>query len=139
MTDSPRPPASPSIVRALTTLLVRPPLALYRRLRSLVAGTGVLDSCETAGFTVRETGDDSGGFAVISGAELPFKVPELVDLAGSLREAGYLVELKAGDDEPCVLVSVPPADHGPDQPEDRGVDDHRGTDGPRIGVRSSHV
>lgn len=89
------------------TQLLRPPLAVYGLLRSLVTRSGVLDSCETAGFTVRESGDHPGGFAVTSGADPGFKSTELADLAMSLREAGYLVELATGGDEPCVLVDAP--------------------------------
>lgn len=139
VTNALRSSAIPSIIRALTTRLLELPLAVYGRLRSLVAGIGVLDYCETAGFTVRETEGAGGGFSVTSGAEQRFKLTELADLAGSLREAGYQVELKPGAAEPCVLVNVAPPVQEPVRLEDRSGRDHHRPDGPSIGVRSSHV
>jgi hypothetical protein len=90
------------------TRLLEPTLVVYGWLRTLVARTGVLDYCETGGFAVRRSAGEAGCFSVTSRADPQFKSAELVDLAGSLRAAGYVVELAAGDEEPCVLVNAPP-------------------------------
>ncbi len=87
--------------------MLGPTLTAIGWLRSLVARSGALDYCETGGFTVRACDSRDGDFAVTSGADPRFKPAELTDLAASLREAGYLVELARNDTEPCVLVSAP--------------------------------
>jgi len=100
--------SSPAVLITRTVLapLLRPPLAVYGWVRSLVRRMGALEHRGTAGFTVHESGDGGGAFAVTSRAEPQYQWSELADLAGSLRAAGYLVQLGPGGEEPRALVSV---------------------------------